>query len=154
MDTDDNGEFVIDYLPAGMYRLNIEYPDIPMDENSFAQFTIDENRSSYNLEAVINESDIEVTDVTVLSIGKQLAGLKIFSNPSSDFVQIDLKEANVSQDVVLEVFDNAGRSIMSKVYGNKRSLIEIDIRRLRMGSYHLKMNVGDWVYSYHLLVNR
>ncbi|MGV3665356.1 MAG: carboxypeptidase-like regulatory domain-containing protein, partial [Leptospira bouyouniensis] len=38
--TNEEGEFSLTNLPHGNYRLNIQYPGLPMDENSFINFTI------------------------------------------------------------------------------------------------------------------
>ncbi len=62
LETDDNGEVNFGQMPSGKYRLNIQYPGIPMDPNSFIEFDIseEEEEAGYVLSALIRENGITV----------------------------------------------------------------------------------------------
>ncbi|MEQ9232419.1 MAG: GEVED domain-containing protein, partial [Cyclobacteriaceae bacterium] len=57
--TDDNGEFSFPNLPPGTYRINFEYPGVPMDPNSFVEFEVGppgSDTAEINISALIAES--------------------------------------------------------------------------------------------------
>jgi hypothetical protein len=94
-ETDDNGEVNFGFLPQGFYRLNIQYPGIPMDPNSFIEFEIseEEEKNGYQLNALITEEAITVTLEEALGLSKTyFDGLNVYPVPADKQVNITFKE--------------------------------------------------------------
>ena len=111
----------------GIYR-SLNHPEDLRDESVlFADFQITE----------LNDTD-DIPDETPLSSSDQNS-IKIFPNPSSDFITIETDEIELYHRIV--IYDSSGKSYDI----DQRTFPTINISELDRGSYFLKM-VGEKVH--------
>ncbi|MGB3466287.1 MAG: T9SS type A sorting domain-containing protein, partial [Cyclobacteriaceae bacterium] len=113
--TDDDGRFSFPNLPAGIYRINFEFPGIPMDETSFVEFEILEGEEPSNLEleaVATEEGKIVVTDVTPepVSVADLDLPFEVYPNPAKDHVIVDFRKIP-SASLRITLLDYSGRTI-------------------------------------------
>ena len=137
--TNDDGQFTLPRLEIGTYRLNVQYPGIPMDDDSYTEITITEEEADKEILATVYYDGIVVEDVTpVTGIDEELVRrYVVFPNPASLSITVENTEfdGDVSKLVLLDV---NGRVIYNKpliLYQRKN----LDISTLRNGVYILKI---------------
>ncbi|MDH5608862.1 MAG: T9SS type A sorting domain-containing protein, partial [Cyclobacteriaceae bacterium] len=139
-ETDDNGEVNFGYLPIGFYRLNIQYPGVPMDPTSFVAFEIsaDEEQDGYELAATVTEEGIYVEVVEELGFLREyFKDLIIYPNPASNVLNINYGKL-FSADVEYQLSDMNGRIVRhSKVPKGHYQQVEVDVADLESGIYVL-----------------
>ena len=103
VESDDEGQFEFTELESGRYRFNIEYPGIPMDEDSFVEFTIGEGgieEESLILQATVTEDGIVVEKIERLGFyRKYFKDLNVYPNPADNYLTVTygkLQSANVT----------------------------------------------------------
>lgn len=141
--TDENGDFEITNLPDGDYRLNIQYPGIPMDPTSFIQFQLGGGsgvgQNSIRISALATPSGIVVTKVKETGIYLDyFKDLVVYPNPADRFINISYQKL-VKGIVVAELLDLSGQKVasMALAQGVNREH-QIDIEHLRNGIYILR----------------
>lgn len=139
-ETDDNGEVNFGFLPTGVYRLNIQYPGIPMDPNSFVQFEIEEGKedTQLTLEAVVTEDGIVVTLVNVLAtFRKYFKNLTVYPNPVADQLNIQYDRL-LSKDVRMRLVDLQGKQVMDlAIEKGYQQQLALNVQNLKQGMYYL-----------------
>ncbi len=141
LETDDEGKVIFGEVPAGLYRINIQYPGIPMDPNSFLEFEIsdDKEQDGYVLSAVITEDGIFVELINELGFFiDYFKNLNVYPNPANDVVNISydkLRSDNVQ--AILTTLDGKEIRSIQIQRGNARS-IELDTSELVDGLYLLR----------------
>jgi hypothetical protein len=116
-ETDDEGQVNFGFLPQGLYRLNIQYPGIPMDPDSFIEFEIseEEEMNGYQLNALITEEAITVTLQEVLALTKNyFDDLMVFPVPADQSVNIRY-EALKRDHVAARLVDMQGKVLTEKM---------------------------------------
>ena len=147
--TDDNGEFTIDNLPPGTYRIFIEYPGVPMDTTSFVQFELgmDMDQNEFSISATVTEDGIVVDLLNETGVPfDYIDHLAIYPNPASDriFVEID---ARSYYNIDLEIFDMRGVSMFRENIDGYRmgsGKLEIDVSGFDQGMYLMKITVPEF----------
>jgi hypothetical protein len=131
--TDDEGEFAMEKLPNGRYRINIQYPGIPMDKDSFIQFDFDEDNNFIRISATVENNKIVVRDETPTGLANELVErFIIYPNPGSKVVHIrpmSLESGNRK----ISVTDLMGREVIGKdvSFGNGRDIsLELDEEKM------------------------
>ncbi len=119
LETDDEGKVSFEGVPTGRYRINIQYPGIPMDPNSFVEFEItdDKEEDGFVLEATVTEEGIFV--VLIEELGFYLdyfKNLNVYPNPAD-------KVLNISYD---KLFSDNVKVIMTTIDGKKVKELEIN----------------------------
>jgi hypothetical protein len=82
--------------------------------------------------------------VGLSEVSKQVLEIKLFPNPSTDILSVWI-ENEEEEDVIYTIIDRLGREIVHEkkpIFMNKNKL-NIDVRRMKKGSYLLKLHVGD-----------
>ena len=69
--------------------------------------------------------------------------MKVYPNPATQNLTIDLEELNVSGQALLTVFDMQGR-VMSKTNVNVSNSVTINISDLNTGNYLLNISNGEF----------
>lgn len=94
-------------------------------------------------------SSINVSACTGIDDPSNLFGLTFMPNPVTDLLQIrwDNNKGNVS---TLEIFDNAGRLMISKQVNNTNS-VEIKVDELPVGNYNLVVKSNDSKATYRFV---
>ncbi|MEO9869622.1 LamG-like jellyroll fold domain-containing protein [Ekhidna sp.] len=159
-ETDDNGEFQFGFLPEGTYRFFVEYPGIPLDENSEVQFIVGEagiGDTDFKLAAFATEDGIEVTIEEALGvILDYFKELQIYPNPSRDFLNVSYRHLK-SNDVTAQLVDLSGNTKWSSDLKNGfDEQIRIDVSGFSEGVYILRFfdreSPKDNVISYRVIV--
>ena len=139
-ETDDNGQVSFGTLPVGYYRLNIQYPGIPMDPTSFIEFEITEAEADikYVLSAVVTEDAIVVELIEALSTNKKyFVGLNVYPNPAAEQFTIQYSKL-MSEQVRVALMDINGREITNiPIEKGKNKSIEMDVSAVPDGIYFL-----------------
>ena len=112
-ETDDNGEVSFGRLPVGVYRINIQYPGIPVDPDAFTEFEVAEGaeRSDISVSALVTEEGISIELVRfITAYQKYFRDLKVYPNPASDYFMIKYDRL-LSDNVRVKLTDMQGRLI-------------------------------------------
>ena len=141
--TDENGEFTIDHLPDGDYRINIQYPGIPMDPNSFVDFelgggdTVEQNVLA--LSALVTEDGIVVSKLAETGVYlSYFKDLVVFPNPADKYVTINYEKL-LKGEVVADLLDQTGSKLMSASLEQKQKGTQLmDVSNLINGIYILR----------------
>jgi hypothetical protein len=158
VETDDNGNFLIENLPDGTYRINFEYPGIPMDPNTFVEFELGtaEDQGQLQLEALITPNGIQVTKIEPVGVQEWFKDIKVYPNPASQELFIQSPGLNVP--VSYSMIDLNGREVREGVLKPFVDANEvIKVYDLEAGIYLLNMrnqNTGEWVGSFKLFIRR
>lgn len=138
--TDENGNFEAQNLPDGFYRLQIEYPGVPMDPNSFVEFelggggTIDQN--TLNLTAEVKPDGVVVTKVEETGIYRNyFKDLNVFPNPADDYLEITYERLN-TDGIMVQVMDlNGAIQIEQEIPKGFDQRVELEVIHLTPGIY-------------------
>ena len=142
-ETDDEGRVTFDNLPDGFYRLNIEYPGIPMDPNSFIEFEIGEGgleQNSLTLEATVDETGIEVELIEILRVLKEYFDeVQVYPNPANYSLNVAYKGLRYV-GVTAQLLDLQGRLVMQRdLPRSLNQFLTMDIREVQEGLYLLRI---------------
>ncbi len=161
--TDDNGEFSIGNLPDGVYRINIQYPGVPMDSTSFVEFevgggaSVEEN--NIVLEALVTESGIVVSKVaeTGIYLG-YFKDLQVFPNPADKFLTIQYAKL-VKGQVVAGLYDLNGKMLQQlSLTDHRNGFHQMEVSALKSGLYLLRfydaLAPARPIISYRIVISR
>lgn len=143
--TDEDGFFSFQNLEKASYKLKIDYPGVSMNEAydiaiDLTAPTID----SRQVEAKIVNNQIQVEDITVLSVGNELAvETQMFPNPASEQVQLRLPaSAGFEQLSLLDVRGNPLKEY--RIQGENR--LSLNLQDLDAGLYILRLKGKKTMY--------
>ncbi|MDW3196736.1 MAG: T9SS type A sorting domain-containing protein [Cytophagales bacterium] len=141
-ETDDNGRVTFENLPPDTYRLNIEYPGIPMDPNTFIEFEVGANGMEDNvleLEATITEEGIAVELVEELGfLRNYFKDLSIYPNPVTNELNISYEKL-MSKHVSVQLLNLQGQLMLErKVQQGLEQRMELDMSDFDTGIYLLR----------------
>ncbi|HCX20516.1 MAG TPA: hypothetical protein DHN29_01290 [Cytophagales bacterium] len=139
--SDDEGRFEFTNLEDGTYRFNIEYPGIPMDEDSYVEFTIGEGGIEDEvliLEATVTDDGIVVQKIERLGFyRKYFKDLNVYPNPANSYVNIAYSKL-MSETVVVRLIDLQGNVVteqqIEKGYDKE---LQLDVSGISGGIYLL-----------------
>lgn len=160
--TDENGFFRTDNLPRGTYRINVEYPGIPMDPTTFVEFELGEDqtleKNVVQVLAEIKPLGIRVGIFKETGIKKKLlSDLNVFPNPADELVTISYKMVN-NLSMMMQVIDLNGRTQLEQDLPGGSQQVNINVSQMRNGIYILRfINKESGVAnseSLRLLINR
>ncbi|MGB3466289.1 MAG: T9SS type A sorting domain-containing protein [Cyclobacteriaceae bacterium] len=162
-ETDSEGKFSFDNLPPGLYRIYIEFPGIPIDEEAFTEFELGEDldENAVQIEAIVFEDGIEINKVEETGIPYDyLNSLSIYPNPANNgFIHIGI-DAKSAYEIRLELLDLNGVPVVSEKLNHQNvgnGVATVDITGLSTGLYLIKISVpshGDQLYRVgKLMVN-
>ncbi len=139
-ETDEEGRVSFGFLPTGFYRLNIQYPGIPMDTTSFVEFEIEEDQEEggFELEADVTEEGIFVRVIEALGFyRKYFKDLNVYPVPADQTLSIAYDKLN-SDGVEVRLVDLRGQTVrqVSLQKGYQRS-IQLDVHDVEGGVYLL-----------------
>ena len=161
-ETDDNGRVTFENLPAGLYRVNIQYPGVPMDPNTFTEFEVGEDGAENNtlsLEATVTEGGIAVELAAELAFyRKYFKDLEVFPNPADKFLTIKYAKL-VSDQVEVQLLDLRGQVILEeKVSKGYDQRMLLNVEDVEEGMYLLRFydpkEVNGGIVSYRVLIRR
>jgi hypothetical protein len=161
--TDETGQFEMNNLPDGDYRVNIQYPGIPMDPSSFIDFQLGGGsgveQNSIRINALATPTSIVVTKVEETGIYLDyFKGLTVYPNPADKFLTIRYEKL-VRTDVVADLMDLTGQTIRSASLeqGSNRQVL-LDVDGVRAGIYILRFydtaENGGGITSLRIIISR
>ncbi|MFY0653360.1 MAG: VCBS repeat-containing protein [Cyclobacteriaceae bacterium] len=142
VETNDEGEFQFGELIPGTYRFNIEFPGIPMDENSFTEFEVSgdiRRANTFSVSALVTLDGVITVDVIdILAIHKKyFGGLTIYPNPAKDKLKINYEKLK-SSGIFARVVDLSGNTLMEQeIVQGFNETTELDTSELQNGLYIL-----------------
>ncbi len=142
-ETDDDGRVSFPDLPDGFYKLNIEYPGVPMDPNSYIEFEIGEGGLEDNtltLEATVDETGIIVELVEVLALPRDyLQHLEVYPNPVVNELMVKYSKRS-SSELLLIMTDLNGKTVYQEsLERGFDKEVEVDVSAFNEGIYLLRL---------------
>ena len=142
VETNDDGSFDIPFLPDGVYRINFEYPGVPMDQNSFVEFEVGGTSEdlSVQLAALVQQTGmISVEEMQPVGVTRLFNELRIYPNPVANLLNMEYTELE-SSDVMMYVMDMNGRMIMKQPLPKAtRHTHEINVSGFDEGMYFIRL---------------
>lgn len=93
----------------------------------------------------------ELISMVNISENNAQAGLRIFPNPASDQVNIDLSGLT-TEKVKLEIYDLSGRLLLQQEQMNSANTLKLSVQEFKKGLYLLQLRTAEKVYSQQLIV--
>lgn len=137
-ETDENGEFDMQQLPTGDYRLNIQYPGFPMDETSFVEFTISTNplEKDVQIEATVVDNKITVRELVITGLFETASyKVNVYPNPTIESIHFDFENASAQREVIL--LDAQGKAVKQQTASEKSS--SMMVKDFAKGIYHIQV---------------
>jgi hypothetical protein len=144
VETDENGQFRQPNLPDGLYRINIEFPGIPMDPNSFVEFELGTGANVESellqLYAQIKPTGIVVEKIEATSVLRDyFQNFKVFPNPAKELLNITYDRLTKS-GLEWQVINLNGQQMMSgEIPEGADEVMQLDITSLVDGIYLLNV---------------
>jgi hypothetical protein len=149
--TDVNGEFEINGIPEGSYRLQVEIAGIQMDLGS-AGIDIDAEGSPVELTALVGEDGIVIEEV-ITSLEDQFSNsINVFPNPFEDQLSLEMENELLGQ-IDLQIISTDGRVLFASSF-DKNSLkynLQLDNLNVPDGMLILRMVHKDAVATFKVL---
>jgi hypothetical protein len=138
-ETDENGEFSIENLPAGDYISKIDYPGIPMNESSDIRFTLTgENMESLEVAAVVDNGVCTMKTILYTAIkGSDESSIVVYPNPFKDRITI---AGDLNQLSSVYIYDINGQLRLEVGADEFRMSNTLDLSKLPTGIYLLRVN--------------
>lgn len=145
VESDDDGNFTFTDIDEGTYRLNIEYPGVPMDESSEIEFVVggDEENQVFEVAAVVTEEGIVVKTTKVLWSKKPfLKNIRLFPNPTDGKMSAEFLVYRKIDDLFGTVRDIQGSVLIRKELNPSMGYQEmgVDLSSYESGVYFLEFS--------------
>jgi hypothetical protein len=150
--TDDNGEFSFSRLDAGEYRINLQYPGYPMDEESYITIPIVDNlfERQVGVEAEVIDGKIFVRKLIITGWEEESPSMTAYPNPTVEYLYITGK-SNVA--VRFKMTDSNGRAMgVQARWDAGMKQWELDVRTLTPGVYILDVMQQGKVEKLRIIV--
>ncbi|MEQ9307508.1 MAG: T9SS type A sorting domain-containing protein, partial [Marinoscillum sp.] len=119
---------------------NIEYPGIPMDEDSYVEFEFEEGveNNKLILQATITEAGIVVEKIDQLGFyRKYFRDLNVYPNPANDYLRISYDKL-MSERVMVQLVDLQGNVLKEQeVRKGYDQSFDFDVTKFKRGIYIL-----------------
>lgn len=137
--SDNTGSFSIDNLPYGDYVL---YPEVYGKTTTPMNFTLSSSNSTLNnFKIEVNSQTVIVSIVSGITPVQEFSDVVLYPNPVQNQLNIDFGKT-VSQEIIIEMFDVAGRRISVQKSGSTK-LVKINTAKLNGGVYLIKLSNTD-----------
>jgi hypothetical protein len=146
--TNDEGEFTFDHLDEDdddsdtvEYRLNLQYPGYPMDDNlkSYSTVKIVDNLfgRQVSVEAEVIGGKIFVRKLVITGWEEENHTLQAYPNPTVEYVYI----TNSGENYTFTMIDPNGKKLtVATIWDTHARQWEIDVRELKPGVYILQID--------------
>ncbi|QSE95889.1 T9SS type A sorting domain-containing protein [Fulvivirga lutea] len=142
--TNENGEFFFENLPVADYRINIQYPGYPMDNETDVDIVIEASKNNdYNLEALVDEGKISVRIVSTTGLLDELVRkVNVYPNPAVETIKIEFTDAiQFKGQVNVNITSTTGEKVFEDNFRgeaiNQSRLLEIPTYIYDAGTYIL-----------------
>ena len=145
VESDDDGNFTFTDIEDGTYRLNIEYPGVPMDETSEIEFVVggDEENQVFEVAATVTEEGIVVKTTKVLwSMKPFLKNIQLFPNPTEGKMSAEFLVYRKIDDLFGTVRDIQGSVLIRKELNPSMGYqqMSMDLSAYESGVYFLEFS--------------
>lgn len=159
VESDDEGKFNFTGVEEGTYRLNIQYPGVPMDPNSDIEFIVggDKENQKFTLSAVITEEGIQVVAEEVLyTLKPYIKDVNLYPNPTLGKMKADFLVYRRLNDLKLEVLDTRGVKLFEQELDARMGVqsTEIDLTNYKAGVYFVTFTDGAGTFRHQLKVTK
>jgi hypothetical protein len=137
-ETDDKGEFKLEKLEKGSYKIQVEIPGIPMDESSDMYFTIGDEQVDIKVVARVEPDGIRIIQQEEESPNIPVdVEMVVFPNPATEGRLGILIPQSVDGEVWIRLIDAQGNVVFSQLYkvGKESLVAELNIYSLNSGLY-------------------
>ena len=151
----DQSNFDCDTTKNTCVDVGIDYPD--MIEN-YMDYSDERCQNMFTRE----QTDMMLTNLIVLRpllADKKVVGvgiapeetylgtaIKLFPNPTSDFVQVALTK-ELTSSALIEIYNSAGIRVIMQAVNTTNTHQTIDLRQLKSGIYFIQLNTGIKTYQ-------
>ena len=154
VESNDNGEFQFTNLEAGTYRLRIEYPGVPMDEDSDVEFVLEgSNVTGYSVLATVTEDGIFVESSPVLGTPSPfLNEIKVYPNPVKETAQLRYTVNRKISSLNFKLLSIDGKIISNGTLGTKTGTydLKLNTENLDPGIYFVNLYDTERNFSYQV----
>jgi hypothetical protein len=150
-ETDEEGEFLLDKLPTGEYRFNIQYPGYPIDETAFLDFNITTNplEKDLRVEATVTSNKIRVRELLITSVEETFDfQCQVYPNPTSEIITISFPSASSERNLVVR--DLSGKVVKQQLAKEKNEVMAMT--DVPVGIYLLQILEKDKIKKIYKLV--
>jgi hypothetical protein len=152
--TNELGVFNFSALDAGdvEYRLNLQYPGYPMDEDSYITILLKENifDRQVGVEAEVIAGKINVRKLIITGWEEEVHSMTAYPNPTAEYVYI---KGKAQGQVQFKLMDSNGRMLgVNTRWDEARGEHELDVRQLKPGTYFLGIATGSKVEQLRIVV--
>jgi len=133
LETDDEGNFVFDFVPDGGYDMIVDVPGLPMNAN----YPVDivGNTIITELDFIIVSDGITIPGATGIA-SVEMDQLVIYPNPGNGNIHLVLDNQG---DCQLQVFNSLGKLVEYRNFTSTIGTVDLDISALDAGIYFIKI---------------
>ncbi|MBV6646295.1 MAG: VCBS repeat-containing protein [Cyclobacteriaceae bacterium] len=160
-ETDDEGKFSFGFIPDGEYRINIQYPGVPMDSTTAIDFvvgaggTVEDNE--FTLEATITEEGIQVDVLEELGRLKPfLKNVKLYPNPTEGRLVMDYLVYRKIADLSATLHTASGKVMLEQQLDHRlgSKQVVIDMEAFESGFYFLTLTDEAKTFKHTIKVTK
>ncbi|MBR09961.1 MAG: hypothetical protein CMP48_20025 [Rickettsiales bacterium] len=159
VESDDDGNFTFTDIEPGTYRLNIEYPGVPMDEDSDIEIVVSDTEESqlYQISATITEDGIVVKTDKVLWTPKPfLKNVVLYPNPTVGVMAAQFQVYRKIDDLFAVVRDLKGSVLISQELDPTMGYhnTSFDLTQFESGVYFLEFSDGSGTFKQQVKISK
>lgn len=95
---------------------------------------------------------IVVQNTTGIPVNPLKASVSIYPNPSQGKFQLDLVDAQFTDNYTLEIYDARGQKIFASSQGHQQTSINVDLSTYPSGTYFIKLFEGNIIINRKILI--
>lgn len=159
VESDDEGNFTFTDIEEGEYKLNIEYPGVPMDEDSDIFFEVggDKENQLFTISATITEDGIVVDAKEVLyTLKPYIKNVQLYPNPTMGELVADFLVYRKLKDLKLEMIDARGVRILEQELDPRLGMqrVELDLTKYESGVYVMVFTDNAGTFRHQVKVSK
>jgi len=139
LETDEEGNYVIENVPDGDYYLHVDIPGLPM--GSTYDITIVGSQVIDGLDFEVGDETIETAGATGLSSKRGVELMKLYPNPGTGLLQVQLPG---NGSYLMQVFDAAGSLQLSRTLVAGAGQTQVDLSQLKRGLYFIQLEGPEY----------
>jgi len=159
VESDDDGNFKFTDIEEGRYRLNIQYPGVPMDEDSDIEIIVggDEESQVFEILATITDDGIVVETRKVLWTAKPfLKNVRLYPNPTDGVMLAEFEVYRKINDLFAIVRDMKGSVLIRKEVDPSLGYhdVKIDLTSYESGMYFLEFSDSSGAFRQQTKISK
>ncbi|WP_170148006.1 leucine-rich repeat domain-containing protein [Marinoscillum furvescens] len=159
VESDDEGRFQFEDVEDGQYKLNIEYPGVPLDEDAAIYFEVggDKENQLFEISAVVTEEGIQVESNEVLySLKPYIKEVRLYPNPTDGQLGIDYLVYRKLDNLKIELMDIRGTKLVEMEIPHAMDYhhAELDLTEYESGIYFVNFTDGARSFRHQIKVSR